>query len=124
MFKFLTKQFLYGRVYLYLKERLSGILFLIISIFVIVYFHSEYLKYLELKDKIKDDYIGVSFIIKNVLILIVAIAYYYFFFILQRNKKNPVKDKENKKEVQTSTSNNQEMVKSLDEFLEDDEFRK
>ena len=44
MFKFLTKQFLYGRLYLWLKERIGGILLLAISIFLIFYFHNEYLK--------------------------------------------------------------------------------
>ena len=49
MLKFLTKQFLYGRFYLWLKERIGQILFLTIAIFLIIYFHSEYLDYIEYK---------------------------------------------------------------------------
>ena len=51
MFKFLTKQFLYGRLYLWLKERIGGILLFTIAIFLIFYFHNEYLNYVEYKTK-------------------------------------------------------------------------
>ena len=54
MFKFLTKQFLYGRLYLWLKERIGGILLLAISIFLIFYFHNEYLNYVEYKTKFEE----------------------------------------------------------------------
>lgn len=120
MFKFLTKQFIYGRIYLWVKERLSGILFLVISIFIIIYFHNEFLKYIEYKDKVEGNYIGISFIIKNILILLVAIFYYYFFFVLQKNKN---KTPEIKHGTQTN-SNNNEMVNSLDEFLDDEELKR
>jgi len=33
MFKFLTKQLIYGRIYLWAKDKLGAILFLFISIF-------------------------------------------------------------------------------------------
>ena len=121
MFKFLTKQFLYGRIYLWIKDHLSGLLFLFISIFLINYFHNEYLKYIEFKNKISNEFLGASFIIKNILIVIVAIAYYYFYFVLQKNKE---KIEERKITEPENKTNNSEMVNSLDDFLEDDDEQK
>ena len=117
MFKFLTKQFLYGRIYLWIKEKIGGILFLFIAIFLVIYFHNEYLNYVEYKNKFDGGYIGLSFIIKNTLILIVAFIYFYFYSFLNRAKKSIKKDEE-----QTKEENNNEMVDSLDQFLEDDEI--
>ena len=88
MFKFLTKQFLYGRLYLWLKERIGGILLLAISIFLIFYFHNEYLNYIEYKTKFEESYIGLSFIIKNILILLIAGGYFYFYFFLNKANKS------------------------------------
>ncbi len=121
MLKFLTKQFLYGRLYLWLKERIGGILLLAISIFLIFYIHSEYLNYVEYKTKFEKSYIGLSFIIKNTLILLIAGGYFYFFLFLNKAKKSIKEDKEIIK--QETNENNEEMVHSLDEFLEDDEFK-
>ena len=67
--KWFLKQFLYGQVYLWLKPRLGGIILALLIIFLIFYAHSEYLKYVEFKDKSSTGYIGLSFIIKNSLIL-------------------------------------------------------
>ena len=63
MFRFLTKQFLYGRLYLWTKEKIGGILFLFIAIFLVIYFHNEYLNYVEYKNKFDGGYIGLSFIV-------------------------------------------------------------
>ena len=125
MFKFLTKQFLYGRLYLWLKERIGGILLLAISIFLIFYFHNEYLNYVEYKTKFEESYIGLSFIIKNTLILLIAGGYFYFYFFLNKANKSIKDDKETPKETtkQTTNENNEEMVNSLDDFLEDDELK-
>jgi len=81
MFKFLTKQLIYGRIYLWIKDKLGAILFLFISIFLIIYFHNEYLKYIEYKVKFAESYVGLSFVIKNILILLVAGGYFYFYFL-------------------------------------------
>ena len=121
MFKFLTKQFLYGRLYLWLKERIGGILLFTIAIFLIFYFHNEYLNYVEYKTKFEESYIGLSFIIKNILILLIAGGYFYFYFFLNKANKSIKEDKEVPK--QATTENNEEMVNSLDEFLEDDELK-
>ncbi len=94
MLKFLTKQFLYGRLYLWLKERIGGILLLAIAIFLIFYFHSEYLHYVEYKTKFEESYIGLSFIIKNTLILLIAGGYFYFYLFLNKANKSIKEDKE------------------------------
>ena len=124
MFKFLTKQFIYGRIYLWIKDRLGAILFLSISIFLIIYFHNEYLKYIEYKEKFAESYVGLSFVIKNISILLVAVGYFYFYFILRNNKKN-IEEKSNQKQASVKEeSKSSEMVDSLDEFLNDDELNK
>ena len=124
MFKFLTKQFIYGRIYLWIKDKLGAILFLFISIFLIIYFHNEYLKYIEYKEKFVESYVGLSFVVKNVLILSVAGGYFYFYFVLGKNKKS-IEEKSNQKQASVKEeSKSSEMVSSLDEFLDDDELNK
>ena len=124
MFKFLTKQFIYGRIYLWIKDKLGAILFLSISIFLIIYFHNEYLKYIEYKEKFAESYVGLSFVIKNILILLVAGGYFYFYFVLGKNKKS-IEEKSNQKQASVKEeSKSSEMVDSLDEFLSDDELNK
>ena len=124
MFKFLTKQFIYGRIYLWVKDKLGAILFLFISIFLIIYFHNEYLQYIEYKEKFAESYVGLSFVIKNILILLVAGGYFYFYFVLGRNKKS-IEEKSNQKQASVKEeSKSSEMVDSLDEFLNDDELNR
>ena len=124
MFKYLTKQFIYGRIYLWIKDKLGAILFLFISIFLIIYFHNEYLKYIEYKEKFAESYVGLSFVIKNILILLVAGGYFYFYFVLGRNKKS-IEEKSNQKQASVKEeSKSSEMVSSLDEFLDDDELNR
>ena len=124
MIKWLTKQLLYGRIYLWVKDKLGAILFLFISIFLIIYFHNEYLNYIEYKEKFAESYVGLSFVIKNILILLVAGGYFYFYFVLGKNKKS-IEEKSNQKQASVKEeSKSSEMVSSLDEFLDDDELNK
>ena len=124
MFKFLTKQFIYGRIFLWIKDKLGAILFLFISIFLIIYFHNEYLQYIEYKEKFAESYVGLSFVIKNILIILVAGGYFYFYFVLGKNKKS-IEEKSNQKQASVKEeSKSSEMVDSLDEFLSDDELNK
>ena len=120
MFKFFTKQFLYGRVYLWLKESLSGILLALILLILVFYIHSEYLNYVEFKSKNQGSYIGLSFIIKNTLILVIVFGYLYFYRIISKTKKSIKETKEIIKEE--NKLDDKEKVKSLDEFLSDDEI--
>jgi len=128
MFKWFSKQFLYGQLYHWAKERLSGILFTIIILFLIIYLHNEYLKYIEFKEKNSGNYIGISFLIKNTLILIVTFSYFYFYKFLNK-AKNVNKDKEEQFTL-TNTENtiksvdSNDMVDNLDTFLEDDEINR
>jgi len=124
MFKFLTKQLLYGRIYLWVKDKLGAILFLFISIFLIIYFHNEYLKYIEYKEKFAESYVGLSFVIKNILILLVAGGYFYFYFVLGRNKKSIEEKSIQKQTDEKEESKTSDMVSSLDEFLDDDELNR
>lgn len=119
MIPMLTKLVIYKKIYDWLKERVEGLLFLIISIFLVSYFHSEYLDYIEFKTKSPDSNIGLSFIIKNILILIIALGYGYFYLVIKKTKQSIVKKDQN-----TIESNKDEMVKSLDEFLNEDELKK
>ncbi len=51
MIKWITKQFLYGKIYNWVKERLSGLLLTIILLILVFYIHNEYLNYVEYKTK-------------------------------------------------------------------------
>ena len=128
MFKWISKQLLYGQIYHWAKERLSGILFTVIILFLIIYFHNEYLKYIEFKEKNSGNYIGISFLIKNTLILIVTFSYFYFYKFLNK-AKNLIKKKEEQLKQTSNTDtiktvDNNEMVDNLDKFLEDDEMNR
>ena len=79
MLKWLGKQFAYGRIYLWAKERLSGILLTLILLILVFYIHSEYLNYIEFKSKNLGSSIGLSFVIKNILILAIVFGYLYFY---------------------------------------------
>ena len=115
MIKFFAKQFLYGRVYLWLKPKIYGLLILLLSISSIFYLHNEYLRYLEIND---DNYlIGLSFIIKNVLIICLVIGYLIFQYFLNKSK-----DKIEK--LEREIIDNQNCVSSLNQFLEPEELNK
>ena len=117
MFKFIGKQFFLGQIYNWAKERLSGLLLTIILLILVLYIHSQYLNFIEFNAKNEGSYIGLSFIIKNTLILLIAFGYFYFYLFLDKAreliKKNEEKNKDEK---------NSEMVDNLDQFLEDDEI--
>ena len=115
MFKFFVKQFLYGRVYLWFKPKVYGLLFLILTIYSIFYLHDEYLRYLEIDD---DNYlIGLSFVLKNILIICLVIVYLFFQYFLNKSKN---KIEKFEKEI----IKNQDCISSLDQFLEPDELNK
>ena len=120
MFKWLGKQFAYGRLYLWAKERLSGLLLTIILLILVFYIHSEYLKYIEFKASNDANYIGLSFIIKNTLILSIVFGYIYFY---RKINKTKVSIKETKETIiKENKTDDKERVSSLDQFLEDDEI--
>lgn len=120
MFKWLGKQFAYGRIYLWAKERLSGLLLTVILLILVFYIHNEYLNYIEYKTKELGNYIGLSFIIKNVLILGIVFGYLYFYRTINKTKKSIKHTKQVIKEERKI--DDKEKVKSLDEFMSDDEI--
>ena len=120
MFKWLGKQLAYGRIYLWAKERLSGILLTLILLILVFYIHSEYLNYIEFKSKNLGSYIGLSFVIKNILILAIVFGYLYFYRTINKTKKSIKLTKKIIKEEKKLDDKGK--VKSLDEFLSDDEI--
>ena len=120
MFKWLGKQFAYGRFYLWAKERLSGLLLAVILLILVSYIHSQYLNYIEFKSNNDANYIGISFIIKNALILAIVFGYIYFYRKINQTK---VSIKETKETIiKENKTDGKERVSSLDQFLEDDEI--
>ena len=121
MIQFITKLFIYRQIYNFIKERIVGISFTTIMIFLIIYIHSEYLNYVEFKEKTSANYIGLSFIIKNSLILIVTLSYFYFYRFLSKAKKKIEKNEVNS--VQNK-DNGFERIDDLDYFLNNDEINR
>lgn len=121
MIQFITKLFIYRQIYNFIKERIVGISFTAIMIFLIIYIHSEYLNYVEFKEKTSANYIGLSFIIKNSLILIVTLSYFYFYRFLSKAKK---KIENNEINFVQNKDNGSERIDDLDYFLNDDEINR
>jgi len=121
MLQFITKLFIYRQIYNFIKERIVGISFTAILIFLIIYIHSEYLNYVEFKEKTSANYIGLSFIIKNSLILIVTLSYFYFYRFLSKAKKIIEKNEDNSNQKK---DDGPERVDDLDYFLNDDEINR
>ena len=121
MIQFITKLFIYRQIYNFIKERIVGISFTAIMIFLIIYIHSEYLNYVEFKEKTSANYIGLSFIIKNSLILIVTLSYFYFYRFLSKAKK---KIKNNEINFVQNKDDGSERIDDLDYFLNDDEINR
>ena len=121
MIQFITKLFIYRQIYNFLKERIVGISFTAIMIFLIIYVHSEYLNYVEFKEKTSASYIGLSFIIKNGLILIVTLSYFYFYRFLSNAKKIIEKTESNSNQNKDDQS---ERIDDLNYFLNDDEINR
>tara|TARA_A100000164_G_scaffold289568_1_gene262775 strand:+ start:117 stop:485 length:369 start_codon:yes stop_codon:yes gene_type:complete len=120
MIKWFGKQFILGQIYYWAKERLSGLLLTIILLILVFYIHSQYLNYIEFKSNNDANYIGISFIIKNTLILAIVFGYIYFFRKINQTKKSIQDTKETI--IRENKDNDKEKVKSLDEFLEDEEI--
>ena len=121
MLQFLTKLFIYRQIYNFIKERIVGISFTAILIFLIIYIHSEYLNYVEFKEKTSANYIGLSFIIKNSLIVIVTLSYFYFYRFLSKAKKIIEKTEVNSNQNKDDQS---ERIDDLNYFLNDDEINR
>ena len=120
MFKWLGKQFAYGRLYLWAKERLSGLLLAVILLILVSYIHSQYLNFIEFNAKNEGSYIGLSFLIKNTLILAIVFGYIYFYRKINQTKDSIKQTKETI--IKENKTDDKERVSTLDQFLEDDEI--
>ena len=117
--KLLSRQFILGRFIFWIKPKLSAFLLLLLVIGLTMYIHSQYLSYIEYTQKIsvKDFGIGVSFIIKNTIIILAIIIYLIFTFMLNKAKPNQTKTTEI-----INKNNDNERVDSLDFLLEKDKL--
>ena len=117
--KLLSRQFILGRFIFWIKPKLSAFLLLLLVVGLTIYIHSQYLSYIEYTQRIsaKDFGIGVSFIIKNTIIILAIIIYLIFTFMLNKAKPNQIK----KVEI-TNKENDNERTDSLDFLLEKDKL--
>ena len=92
--KILSKQFILGRFIFWLKPKLTNFLLLLLVIGLAIYIHSQYLSYIEYTQRIslKDIGIGISFLIKNIIILLAIIIYVIFTFMLNKTKSSKSKE--------------------------------
>jgi hypothetical protein len=83
-----------------------------------IYIHNQYLSYIEYTQKVsvKDFGIGISFIIKNTIIILAIVIYLIFTFMLNRTEPNK------KKNIEVQKSNGNEKTDSLDFLLEKDKL--
>ena len=116
--KLLSRQFILGRFIFWLKPKLNAFLLLILVISLTVYIHSQYLSYIEYTQRIsvKELGIGLSFIIKNTIIILAIIIYLVFTFMLNKSKPSSSKEVEIK-------NNSNERVNNLDFLLEKDKLQ-
>jgi hypothetical protein len=120
LFKWVGKQFLLGQIYNWAKERLAGLLLTVILLVLVLYIHSEYLNYIQFKASNEGSYIGLSFLIKNTLILSIVFGYIYFYRRINQTKISIKETKENI--IKENKNDDKEKVSSLDQFLEDNEI--
>ena len=119
--KFLTKQFLIGKLWFWIKPKIHGLLLLALIIFLIIYIHGEYLAFIEISQNVNSQeyLLGTSFLLKNGLILLAIIVYLSFVLLVKRTQSVE------KKPIITQKIENEksEKAESLDFLLEEDEFK-
>jgi predicted membrane protein len=117
--KLLSRQFILGRFIFWIKPKLSAFLLLLLVVGLTIYIHSQYLSYIEYTQRIsaKDFGIGVSFVIKNTIIILAIIIYLIFTFMLNKAKPNQIKKVEN-----INKENGNERTDSLEFLLEKDKL--
>ena len=120
MLKWLAKLLIIGQIYNWAKERLAGLLLTVILLILVFYIHSQYLDYIEFKLKNEGNYIGISFIVKNTLILGIVFGYIYFYRTIAKTKDSIKETKDTI--LKENKTDDKERVSSLEQFLEDDEI--
>ena len=120
MLKWLAKLLIIGQIYNWAKERLAGLLLTVILLILVFYIHSQYLDYIEFKSKNEGNYIGISFIVKNTLILGIVFGYIYFYRTMGKTKESIKETKDTI--LKENKTDDKERVSSLEQFFEDDEI--
>ena len=92
----------------------------LILLILVFYIHGEYLNYIEFKSENEANYIGISFVIKNTLILSIVLGYIYYYRKITQTQDSIKETKETI--VKENKIDDKEKVSSLDQFLEDDEI--
>ena len=134
LFTKIPKFLIFYKIYKWIEPRFGIIVKLSILLILIFYAHSEYLRYLEFSSKAVGSYVGTSFIIKNLLIVLVLMGYLYFSNFLKETKEeidekmisniaNETKEEIDEKIIKTEIKSSNR-VENLDQFLEDDELNR
>jgi hypothetical protein len=86
VFSFLLKARFYWKILTFIKQWGFSFLILFVSIFLISYIHSEYISWMEVSEK--KLFLGYSYVLKNILILIcIGIFLSIIFFKIKQLKK-------------------------------------
>ena len=67
------------KIFIWIKPRIRRIFYFFIFVGIVIYLHNEYITWAEKSNNL--DYLGISFIVKNILVLLAII---FFVFYLKR----------------------------------------
>ena len=84
MLNFILKSTLLIKIYFWLKPRLFNLSVLIFTIIIISYAHGEYISWIEISEK--KIFLGYSYIVKNILILLSILIYFLFTKNMTKNQ--------------------------------------
>ena len=89
LIKFIGQIFYLRKFYLLVKPSLVGFVILFLAIVFILYAHSEYISWIEISGR--KIFLGYSYLLKNILIIILIIAFY--IYARGQQKKSPKVEK-------------------------------
>ena len=89
LIKFIGQIFYLRKFYLWVKPSLVGFVILFLTIVLILYAHSEYNSWVEISGR--KVFLGYSYLLKNILIIISIIAFY--IYARGQQKKSPKVEK-------------------------------
>ena len=89
LIKFIGQIFYLRKFYLWVKPSLVGFVILFLTIVLILYAHSEYISWVEISGR--KIFLGYSYLLKNILIIILIIAFY--IYARGQQKKSPKVEK-------------------------------
>ncbi len=89
LIKFIGQIFYLRKFYHLVKPSLVGFVILLLAIIFILYAHSEYISWIEISGR--KIFLGYSYLLKNILIIILIIAFY--IYARGQQKKSPKVEK-------------------------------